>query len=82
MLEGLEHVSDLIARFAWVETLYLHASTPKRVQLQKALVGLYVKVLKFLAHPRRYYAQHTPGITYWPVSMQIDIANQAFSKDI
>ena len=63
MLEGLGRVSDLIARFAWVETLYLHASTPKRVQLQSALLGLYVAVLKYLARARRYFAKHRHGST-------------------
>ena len=64
MLEGLEHVSDLIARYAWVETLYLHASTPERAQLQAALIGLYVAILKYLAKTRRYYSKPTHGKTY------------------
>ena len=61
MLDGLEHVADLIARFAWVEALYLHASTAKRVNLQDALVKLYVAILTYLVKARRYYAKHTPG---------------------
>ena len=58
MLEGVGRTSDLIVRFAWVETLYLHASTPKRVQLRTALIDLYVAVLKYLARARRYYTKH------------------------
>lgn len=59
MLEGLEHVADVIARYAWVETLYLHASSKMRLQLQGSIVKLYVAVLKFLAKARRYYSKHT-----------------------
>ena len=63
MLDGLEHVTDLIAHFAWVETLYLRASTAKRVNLQDALVKLYVAILTYLVKARRYYAKHTHGMT-------------------
>ena len=57
MLDGLEYVSDLIAQFASVETLYLNASTEKRVDLQDALVKLYVAILTYLVKARRYYAK-------------------------
>ena len=81
MLEGLGHVSDLIARFAWVETLYLHASTPKRVQLQDALIGLYTAVLQYLAKARRYYAKHTHGDTSPSLTLQYGIAKHTPRKD-
>ena len=61
MLEGLEHVADLIARFAWVESVYLDTFTPQRTQLQDALINLYVAVLKFLAKARHHYIKHTHG---------------------
>ena len=59
MLEGLEHVADVIARYAWVETLYLHASSKMRLQLQDSIVKLYIAILEFLAKARRYYSKHT-----------------------
>ena len=62
MLDGLEYVADLIAQFAFVETLYLSASTAKRVNLQDALVKLYVAILTYLVKARRYYAKHTYGM--------------------
>ena len=62
MLQGLEHVADLIARFAWVETLYLHASTNKGVNLRDALVRLYAAILSYLVKARHYYARRTHGM--------------------
>ena len=59
MIEGVEQVADVIARYAWIETLYLHASSRMRTQLQNATTKLYVTVLKFLAKARRHYAKHT-----------------------
>ena len=57
MIEGVEQVADVIARYAWIETLYLHASSRMRTQLQNAITKLYVTVLKFLSKARRYYAK-------------------------
>ncbi len=59
MMEGLEHVADVIARYAWIETLYLHASSKMRKQLQGAILGLYLAVLEFLAKARCYYSKRT-----------------------
>ena len=59
VLEGLEHISETIARFAWIETLYLHASTALRNQLQAAIVKLYVLVLEFLAYVKHRSSRHT-----------------------
>ena len=64
MLEGLEHVADLIARYTWVETLYLHASITKRVNLRDALVRLYIAILTYLVKARHYYAKHTHGMIH------------------
>ena len=58
MIEGVERVTDVIARYAWIETLYLHASSRMRTELQNAITKLYVAVLSFLAKARRYYAKH------------------------
>ena len=55
MLEGIEHISEVIARFAWIETLYLHASTALRKQLQDSILKLYIVVLEFLAKARRHF---------------------------
>lgn len=59
VLESLEHISETIARFAWIETLYLHASTALRTQLQAAIVKLYVLVLEFLAYVKHRSSRHT-----------------------
>ena len=59
MMGGLEHVSDVIARYAWIETSYLHASSKMRNQLQDAIEKLYVVVLQFLAKARHYYSKST-----------------------
>ena len=59
MIDGSEHVSDVIARYAWIETLYLHASSKMRTQLQDAILKLYIGVLGFLAQARRYYSKRT-----------------------
>lgn len=56
MVEGIEHVSETITRFAWVETLYLHASTALRRDLQDAILKLYIAVLEFLAEARRHFS--------------------------
>lgn len=56
MVEGIEHVSETITRFAWVETLYLRASTALRRDLQDAILKLYIAVLEFLAEARRHFS--------------------------
>ncbi|KAL9614348.1 MAG: hypothetical protein Q9167_001151 [Letrouitia subvulpina] len=56
MIEGIEYISEIITRFAWVETLYLHASTALRRDLQDALLKLYIVVLEFLAKVRRHFS--------------------------
>lgn len=58
VLESLEHISETIARFAWIETLYLHAATALRTQLQAAIVKLYVRVLEFLAYVKHRSSRH------------------------
>lgn len=57
MLEGLEYVSEVITRSAWMETLYLSASSILRKPLQAELVKLYVVVLQFLGKARRHYSK-------------------------
>ncbi|KAL6713255.1 hypothetical protein ACLMJK_008720 [Lecanora helva] len=59
MIEGVAQAADVIARYAWVETLYLHASSKMRTQLESAITRLYVAVLKFLTKARRHYAKNT-----------------------
>ena len=59
LLEGLEYVSEAIARSAWMETLYLSASSILRKPLQGELVKLYVAVLKFLGKARQHNSKRT-----------------------
>lgn len=57
MLEGLEYISEVITRSAWMETLHLKASSILRTPLQRELVKLYVAVLKFLAKARQHFSK-------------------------
>lgn len=57
VMESLVDVSELITRFAWVETLYLHASSTLRAELQRAIVKLYTPILEFLSHVKKHYSK-------------------------
>lgn len=49
LLEGLEYVSSLIARYAMVEALYLNQASVANDQLSEAIIRLYSAVLLYLA---------------------------------
>jgi nucleoside-triphosphatase THEP1 len=59
MLEGLELVFNLIARYEVVERLYLRRPSRLQKGLQEAIVRLYAAVLEFLLQANRYYRQKT-----------------------
>ena len=59
LLEGLEYVSSLIARYAMVEALYLSQASVANDQLFEAIVRLYSAVLVYLSNASRFYSRNT-----------------------
>jgi hypothetical protein len=63
MIEGVELVANLITRCSILEKLYLQttlgANAAANDQLVKAILGLYVAVLRYLSKARRYYDRRT-----------------------
>ena len=63
MIEGIELVSNLITRSAILEKLYLNTTagtnSATRDQLVKAILELYITLLKYLSKARRYYDRKT-----------------------
>lgn len=59
MLEGLGLVTNLIARYAIVEDLYLREHSDSADQLSASLVQLYVAILTFLGRSYRFFGQNT-----------------------
>lgn len=55
MIEGLEILSRVVARYSIFEALYLGSTTPAQVQLKDGLVRLYAAVLSYLCKARKYY---------------------------
>jgi hypothetical protein len=69
MVEGMELVSNLIARYAILEKLYLYTTmgvkSAARNQLEKAILKLYTAVLKYLSKARRYYDRKTYSVSIY-----------------
>src|SRR5436190_20995629 len=63
MVEGMELVSNLITRSTILEKLYLHATagtnSTAKDQLVKAILELYIAVLRYLSKARHYYDRKT-----------------------
>lgn len=59
LLEGLEYVSSLIARYAMVEALYLNQTSIANDQLSEAIVRLYSAVLIYLSKAGKFYSRNT-----------------------
>ena len=59
LLEGLEYISSLIARYAMVEALYLYLASVANDQLSEAIVRLYSAVLIYLAKANKFYSRNT-----------------------
>ncbi|KAG9727819.1 hypothetical protein KCU73_g12529, partial [Aureobasidium melanogenum] len=55
MIEGLEILSRVVARYSIFEALYLESTSPAQVQLKDGLVRLYAAVLSYLCKARKYY---------------------------
>ena len=68
LLESLEYVSSLIARYAMVEALYLNQVSVANDQLSEAIIRLYSAVLTYLAKANKFYSWNTssePSCTIW-----------------
>ena len=63
MLEGVEVVSDVIAKTRIIERDYLDGRPTFKAQLVKAIVMLYAAVLNYLAQAHHYYGQNS-GIRF------------------
>ncbi|KAL8826454.1 MAG: hypothetical protein Q9191_003788 [Dirinaria sp. TL-2023a] len=61
LLEGLEYITSLIARFAMVEGLYLKGLTVASKQLSDTIIRLYSAILTYLAKAHRFYSRNTAG---------------------
>jgi N-terminal domain of NWD NACHT-NTPase len=61
MAEGMEFVSNLIARYEIVERLYLRNTSTITDQLSQNIIKLYASVLAYLSKAIRYYAHGTGG---------------------
>jgi hypothetical protein len=59
MMEALELVSRIIARYTEIEKRDLHGSSTMKTQLADAIVRLYKLILVFFAKARGYYGQKT-----------------------
>ncbi|KAJ0421467.1 ankyrin repeat-containing domain protein [Aspergillus carlsbadensis] len=59
MIEGVEVVSGIIARYAEVEKAQLLGRSNLKTQLENGLVKLYASVLSYLAEAKKYYASST-----------------------
>jgi len=59
MIEGMEVITNLIARYAIFEDLYLRQAMTATARLKASLVALYAAILVFLGKGYRYYNQHT-----------------------
>ncbi|KAH0159261.1 hypothetical protein KCU67_g7197, partial [Aureobasidium melanogenum] len=55
IIEGLEILSRVVARYSIFEVLYLGSTTPAQVQLKDDLIRLYATVHSYLCKARKYY---------------------------
>ena len=61
LLEGLEYITSLIARYAMVEGLYLGQATVASEQLSDAVIRLYNAALIYLAKAERFHSRNSGG---------------------
>ena len=61
MIVGLEHISNLITRYAAFENLYLHRASAVKSQLTESVIKLYASILIYLSKASRYYNLNTCG---------------------
>ncbi|MCJ1382729.1 hypothetical protein MMC17_005842, partial [Xylographa soralifera] len=60
MVEGVEHISNLITRYAIIEHLHLqNTAAMAKDQLSQSLVKVYTAILQYLSKAKRYYDRNT-----------------------
>lgn len=59
MVEGMEHIANIITRFAILEDLYLGVNLKVTDPLKNSLTRLYAKILGYLAKASNYYSSST-----------------------
>lgn len=59
VVESMNSIAQLIARYALFESLYLRQDTPAARELEKTVVQLYVRVLIYLSKAKSYLEQNT-----------------------
>lgn len=59
MLESIEEISSIVAKYTELETRILLRTSMMTKQLSAALVKLYTETLNFLVQARRYYGHRT-----------------------
>ncbi|KAH6679762.1 hypothetical protein B0J14DRAFT_559066 [Halenospora varia] len=59
MLQSLELVFNLMAKFAIVERLYLRKHSAARRQLEESITSLYISILQYLSEAIEYYKKGT-----------------------
>lgn len=75
MIEDLEHVSNLIIRYAIFESLYLHRALALQNQLAESIIRLYTTMLICLSNGNRYYNLNTARI-------QVDLTVKSVSRGV
>jgi hypothetical protein len=63
-IEGIESVTQTIATYAAVETLYLDSDFQLHTQIRAKILGLYVHVLSFLGESIQYFQQTMASKSY------------------
>lgn len=61
IIENLEDVSHLIARYAILEELYLHRKSTARDQLESMIIRLYAELLLFLVKAGDFFRGSAQG---------------------
>jgi hypothetical protein len=78
MIDGVEHVSNLVVRYTILETLYLETLKVTKPalcnQLEGSVVKLYATILSYLSNARRYYVKNTASecsscCKYWKLML-------------
>ncbi|RFU26917.1 hypothetical protein B7463_g9416, partial [Scytalidium lignicola] len=59
MIDGLERVTNVMARYAIFEDVYLRQQTMASNHLKSSMIALYASILTFLARSYKYFGQNT-----------------------
>ncbi|KAL1853980.1 hypothetical protein VTK73DRAFT_8856 [Phialemonium thermophilum] len=59
--DGVVLVSNLIARYAVIEQLYLREDLEMKPDLTKHMIALYASILSYLASAKRYFERNSAG---------------------